>query len=108
MNWPPHGFTPASVRSLCAMDKEYLGRSLQDCLWALGTGQGADPPAAPAPQATPLAPHLADGFPLQEEVLVHNTCNSGASLAGVRDFEVCVAPCDDAFDEEPMPRRQGL
>ena len=46
-----HGFTPASLRCLCAMDPESLGKALQDCLRALGTGQDANPPAAPAPQA---------------------------------------------------------
>ena len=58
----PHVFTPASLRCLCAMDPESLGKALQDCLRALGTGQVADPPAAPAPQAAaaPPAPHLAD------------------------------------------------
>ena len=77
LNRLPHGFTPASLRCLRAMDPESLGKALQDCLRALGTGQGADPPAAPAPQAVaaPPAPHLADKFPLKEEVVVHNTCN---------------------------------
>ena len=83
LNRLPHGFTPASPRCLCAMDKESLGKGLQDCLRALGTGQGADPPAAPAPQAAaaPPAPHLADKFPLKEEVVVHNTCNPDTTLA---------------------------
>ena len=65
------------------MDPESLGKALQDCLRALGTGQGADPPAAPAPQAAaaPPAPHLADKFPLKEEVVVHNTCNPDTTLA---------------------------
>ena len=36
-----HGFTSASLTSLYAMDKESLGKALQDCLSALGTGQGA-------------------------------------------------------------------
>ena len=78
-----HGFTPASLRCLCAMDKESLGKALQDCLRALGTGQGAYPPAAPGPQAaaTPPAPHLADRFPLKEEVVVHNTCYPDTTLA---------------------------
>ena len=60
LNRLPHGFTPASLRCLCTMDPESLGKALQDCLRALGTGQGADPPAAPAPQAAaaPPAPHL--------------------------------------------------
>ena len=75
LNRLPHGFTPASLRCLCAMDPKSLRKALQDCLRALGTGQGADPPAAPAPQAAaaPPAPHLADKFPLKEEVVVHNT-----------------------------------
>ena len=75
LNRLPHCFTPASLRCLCAMDPESLGKALQDCLRALGTGQGADPPTAPAPQAAaaPPAPHLADKFPLKEEVVVHNT-----------------------------------
>ena len=83
LNWLPHGFTPASLRCLCAMDPESLEKALQDYLRALGTGQGADPPAAPAPQAAaaPPAPHLADKFPLKEEVVVHNTCNSDTTLA---------------------------
>ena len=83
LNRLPHGFTPAPLRYLCAMDKESLGEDLQDCLRALGTGQGADPPAAPAPQAAaaPPAPHLADKFPLKEEVVVHNTCNPDTTLA---------------------------
>ena len=83
LNRLPHGFTPASLRCLCAMDKESLGKALQDCLRALGTGQGADPPAAPAPKAAPAptAPHLADKFPLKEEVVVHNTCNPVTTLA---------------------------
>ena len=74
LNRLPHGFTPASLRCLCPMDKESLGKALQDCLRALGTGQGADPPAAPAPEAaaSPLAPHLANKIPLKEEVVVHN------------------------------------
>ena len=69
LNRLPHGFTPASLRCLCAMDPESLGKALQNCLRALGTGQGADPPAAPAPQAAaaPPAPHLTDKFPLKEE-----------------------------------------
>ena len=49
LNRLPHGFTPASLRCLCTMDPESLGKALQDCLQALGTGQGADPPAAPIP-----------------------------------------------------------
>ena len=83
LNRLPHGFTPASLRCLCTMDPESLGKALQDCLPALGTGQGADPPAAPAPQAAaaPPAPHLADKFPLKEEVVVHNTCNPDTALA---------------------------
>ena len=83
LNRLPHGFTPASLRCLCTMDPETLGKALQDCLRALGTGQGADPPAAPAPQAAaaPPAPHLADKFPLKEEVVVHNTCNPDTTLA---------------------------
>ena len=83
LNRLPHGFTPASLRCLCTMDPESLGKALQDCLRALGTGQGADPPAAPAPQAAaaPPAPHLADKFPLKEEVVVHNTCNPDTTLA---------------------------
>ena len=78
-----HGFIPASLRCLCAMDPESLGKALQDCLQALSTGQGADPPAAPAPQAAaaPPALHLADKFPLKEEVVVQNTCNSDTTLA---------------------------
>ena len=78
-----HGFTPASLRCLCAMDPESLGKALQDCLQALGTGRGADPPAASAPQAAaaPPAPHLADEFPLKEEVVVDNTCNRDTTLA---------------------------
>ena len=75
LNRLPHSFTPASLRFLCAMDKESSGKALQDCLRALGAGQGADAPAAPKPQAAPPAPHLADKFPLREEVFVHNTCN---------------------------------
>ena len=83
LNRLPHGFTPASLRCLCATDKESLGKAPQDSLRALGTGQGADPPAAPAPQAAaaPPAPHLADKFPLKEEVVVHNTCNPDTTLA---------------------------
>ena len=83
LNRLPHCFTPASLRCLCAMDKESLGKALQDCLRALGTGQVADPPPAPAPQAeaAPPAPHLADKFPLKEEVVVHNTCNPDTTLA---------------------------
>ena len=83
LNRLPHGFTPASLRCLCAMDRESSGKALQDCLRALGTGQGADPAAAPAPQAAaaPPAPHLADKFPLKEEVVVHNTCNPDTTLA---------------------------
>ena len=83
LNQLPLSFTPASLRCLCAMDKESLGKALQDCLRALGTGQGADPRAAPAPQAAaaPPAPHLADKFPLKEEVVVHNTCNPDTTLA---------------------------
>ena len=83
LNLLPHGFTPASLRCLCAMDPESLGKALQDCLQALGTGQGADPPAAPEPQAAaaPPAPHLADKFLLKEEVGVHNTCNPDTTLA---------------------------
>ena len=79
----PHGFTPASLRCLCAMDKKSLRKALQDCLRALRTGQGADPPPALAPQAAaaPPAPHLADTFPLKEEVVVHNTCNPDTTLA---------------------------
>ena len=34
---------------------EFLGKPLQDCLRALGMGQGADPPAAPVPQAAAAA-----------------------------------------------------
>ena len=83
LNRLPHGFCPASLRCLCAMDPESLGKALQDCLRALGTRQGADPPAAPAPQAAaaPPAAHLADEFPLREEVVVHNTCNPDTTLA---------------------------
>ena len=83
LNRLSHGFTPASLRCLCTMDPESLGKALQDCLRALGTGQGADPPAAPAPQAAaaPPAPHLADKFSLKEEVVVHNTCNPDTTLA---------------------------
>ena len=83
LNRLPHGFTPASLRCLCAMDPESSGKALQDCLRALGTGQGADPPAVPAPQAAaaPPAPHLADKFPLKEEVVVNNTCNPDTTLA---------------------------
>ena len=83
LNRLPHGFTPASLRCLCAMDPESLGKALQDCLQALGTGHGADPPAAPAPQAAaaPPAPHRADKFPLKEKVVVHNTCNPNTTLA---------------------------
>ena len=79
----PQGFTPASLRCLSAMHNESLGKALQDCLRALGTGQGADPPAAPAPQAAaaPPAPHLADRFPLKEEVVIHNTCKPDTTLA---------------------------
>ena len=62
------------------MDKESLGKALQDCLRVLGTGQGADQSAAPAPQAAPPAPDLADKFQLKEEVLVHNTCNRDTTL----------------------------
>ena len=76
-----HGFPTASLRSLYAMDKESLGKALQDCLRALGTGRGADQPAAPAPQAAPPAPHLADKLLLRKEVLVHNTCNPDTTLA---------------------------
>ena len=83
LNRLPHVFTPASLRCLCAMDSESLGKALQDCLRALGTGQGADPYAAPAPQAAAAlpAPHLADNFPLKEETVVHNTCNPDNTLA---------------------------
>ena len=83
LNRLPHDFTPASLRCLCAMDPESLGKALQDCLRALGTGQGADPPTPPEPQAAaaPPAPHLADKFPLKEEVVVHNTCNPDTTLA---------------------------
>ena len=83
LNRLSHGFTPASLRCLCAMDKESLGKALQDCLRALGTGQGADPPATPAPQAAAVPPAslLADKFPLKEEVVVHNTCNPDTTLA---------------------------
>ena len=83
LNRLPHSFTPASLRCLCAMDKESLGKALQDCLRAPGTGKGADPPAAPAQKAAaaPPAPHLADRFPLKEEVVVHNTCNHDTTLA---------------------------
>ena len=56
LNRLPHGFTPASLRCPCAMDPESVGKALQDCLQALGTGQGADPPAAPAPQAAAALP----------------------------------------------------
>ena len=49
LNRLPHGFTPASLRCLCAMDPESLGKALQDCLRALDTGQGSDSPAASAP-----------------------------------------------------------
>ena len=38
LNRLPHSFTPASLRCLCAMDPESLGKALQDCLRALGTG----------------------------------------------------------------------
>ena len=84
LNRLPHGFTPASLRCLCAMDPESSGKALQDCLRALGTEQGADLPAAPAPQAAaaPRAPHLADKFPLKEEVVVHNTCNPDTTHSG--------------------------
>ena len=83
LNQLPHGFTRASLRCLCAMDKESLGKALQDCLRALSTGQGADPPAVPAPQAAaaPPAPHLADKFPLKKEVVVHNTCSPDTTPA---------------------------
>ena len=81
LNRLSHGFTPASLRSLCAVDKESLQKALRDCLRALGTGQGADQPAAPAPQAAPPAPHLADKFLLIEEVLVHHTCNPDTTFA---------------------------
>ena len=47
----------------------------------MGTGQGTDPPATPASQAAPAAPHLAYKFPLKEEVLLHNTCNPDTTLA---------------------------
>ena len=79
----PHGFTPASFRCLCAMDPESLGKALQDCLRALSTGQGANPPALRAPQAAaaPPAPHLVDRFPLKREVVVHDTCNPDTTLA---------------------------
>ena len=63
------------------MDKESLGTALQDCRRALGTGQSADPPPAPAPQAAPAAPHLADKFPLREEVIIDNTCSPDTRLA---------------------------
>ena len=81
LNRLPDGFTPTSLRSLCTMDKESLGKAPQDCLQALGTGQGADPQAAPAPQAAPPGPHLADKFPLMQEVLLHNTCKPDTTLA---------------------------
>ena len=81
LNRLPHSFTPAPLRSLCVMDKESFGKALHDCLRALGTRQGTDRPAAPAPKAAHPAPHLADNFPLKEEVLVHNTCNLDTTLA---------------------------
>ena len=56
LNRLPHGFTRASLRCLCAMDPESFEKALQDCLRALGTGQGADPSAAPAPQAAARIP----------------------------------------------------
>ena len=84
LNRLPHGFTPASLRSLCAMDIESLAKALQDCLRALAMGQGADATAMPAPQAAPPAPHLAHMLPLKEEVLVHNTCNRDTMLAHER------------------------
>ena len=81
LNRPPHGFTPAYLRSFCTMDKESIGKAPQDCLRAMGTGQAADPPASSAPQAAPPAPHLAEKFPLKKEVVVHNTCNPDTTLA---------------------------
>ena len=81
LNGLPHGFTPASLRSLCAMDKESLGKALHECLRPLGTGQGADRRAVPAPQTAPPVPHLGDRFSLKEEVLVHNTCSPDTTLA---------------------------
>ena len=39
LNPLPHGFTPASLRCLCAMDPESLGKALQDCLRALSAGK---------------------------------------------------------------------
>ena len=60
-----------------------FGEGLAGLLRALCTGQGADPPAPPAPQAAaaPPARHLADKFPLKEDVVVHNTCNPDTTLA---------------------------
>ena len=81
LNRLPHGFTPASFRSLCAIDKESLRKALHNCVRALGTGQGADAPAAPALHAAPRAVNLADKFSLKEEVVVHNTCNLETTLA---------------------------
>ena len=46
LNRLPHGFTPACLRCLCTMDPESLGKALQDCLRALGTGQGFSNPHA--------------------------------------------------------------
>ena len=118
LNGLPHGFTPASLRCLYAMEKESLGKALQDRLRALGTRQGADQPAAPAQQAAaaPPAPHLADKFPLKEEVVVHNTCNLDTTLAletpewrWLADVtpKYVFRQCHDALDEEALPRRQG-
>ena len=81
MNGLPQSFTPPCLRSLFAMDKESLGKTLHHCLLAVGRGHGADPPAAPAPQAAPSALYLADRFPPKEEVLVHNTCKPDTTLA---------------------------
>ena len=35
----PHGFTPASLSCLCAMDPDSFGKALQDCLWELSAGE---------------------------------------------------------------------
>ena len=76
-------FHPCFSQVPLAMDPESLGKAFQDYLRALGTEQGRDPTAAPAPQAAaaPPAPDPADKFPLKEEVVVHNTCNPDTTLA---------------------------
>ena len=70
LNRLPHGFTPASLRCLCTMDPESLGKALQDCLRALGTGQGADAPAVHGVGDHPMLVHThpKDDSPLTGEI----------------------------------------